>query len=150
MPDKGLPWWLSSKESACKPGAADVGLISGSGRSLSGGHGNPFQPEESHGQKSLEGHSPWGRKESDTTEVIQHEGMHAHCLQGFPDGSVVKNLPVNAGSPGKVNGNPLQSSCLGNPMDRGAWWGPRGHKRVRHDIVTKQQHCYGWLISVYI
>ena len=43
MPDKGLPWWLSSKESACKAGAAeDVGLIPRSGRSLLGGHGSPF------------------------------------------------------------------------------------------------------------
>ena len=51
---------------------------------------------------------------------------------GFPGGSVVKNLPANAGgvgsipglgrSPGEGNGNPLQYSCLGNPMDRGAWW----------------------------
>ena len=51
---------------------------------------------------------------------------------GFPGGSVVKNLPTNAGdagwipglgrSPGEGNGNPLQCSCLENPMDRGAWW----------------------------
>ena len=51
---------------------------------------------------------------------------------GLPWGSVVKKLPANAGdassihgsgrSPGKGNGNPLQYSCLGNPMDRGAWW----------------------------
>ena len=51
--------------------------------------------------------------------------------QGFPGGSTVKNLPVNTEdassipnpgrSPGGGNGNPLQSSCLGNPMDRGAW-----------------------------
>ena len=54
---------------------------------------------------------------------------------GFPDGSVVKNLPANAGdigdagsipgserSPGKANGNALQYPCLENPMDRGAWW----------------------------
>ena len=50
---------------------------------------------------------------------------------GFPGGSVVKNLPANAGdtgltprsgrSHGKENGNPLQCSCLGNPKDRGAW-----------------------------
>ena len=50
---------------------------------------------------------------------------------GFPDGSVVKNPPGNAGdgglipgserSPGEGNGNPLQYSCLGNPTDRGAW-----------------------------
>ena len=57
--------------------------------------------------------------------------MHTH---GFPGGSVVKNLPANAGDsgdassipgsgrcPGGGNGNPLQYSCLENPMDRGAW-----------------------------
>ena len=52
--------------------------------------------------------------------------------RGFPGGSMVKNLPANAGdegsipgsgrSPGEGNGNPLQYSCLGNLMDRGAWW----------------------------
>ena len=51
--------------------------------------------------------------------------------KGFPDGSVVKNPSANAGdlgsipglgrSPGEGNGNPLQDSCLGNPMDQGAW-----------------------------
>ena len=45
---------------------------------------------------------------------------------------MVKNLPANAGDEGLIfklgrssgggNGNPLQYSCLGNPMDRGAWW----------------------------
>ena len=45
---------------------------------------------------------------------------------------MVENPPVNAGtmglipglgrSPGQENGNPLQDSCLGNPMDRAAWW----------------------------
>ena len=49
----------------------------------------------------------------------------------FPGDSVVKNLPANAGdvglisgsvrSPGVGNGNLLLYSCLGNPMDRGAW-----------------------------
>ena len=51
--------------------------------------------------------------------------------RGFPGGSVVKNPPAKAGdtgsvpgwgrSPGGGNGNPLQCSCLKNPMDRGAW-----------------------------
>ena len=51
---------------------------------------------------------------------------------GFPDDSVLKNLPANVGdessipgsgrSPGEENGNPLQYSCLGSLMDRGAWW----------------------------
>ena len=45
---------------------------------------------------------------------------------------MVKNSPANAGgvglipgsrrSPGEGNSNLLQDSCLGNPMDRGAWW----------------------------
>ena len=55
-------------------------------------------------------------------------------FKGFPGGAVVKNPPANAGdtgdaglipglerSPGVGNGNRLQYSCLGNPIDRGAW-----------------------------
>ena len=41
-------------------------------------------------------------------------------------------------SPGEGNGNPLQYSCLGNPMGRGAWQAPvQGVTRVRQDIATK-------------
>ena len=57
-------------------------------------------------------------------------------MMGFPGGAlVVKNPTANAGdirdssliprlgrSPGEGHGNPLQHSCLENPMDRGAWW----------------------------
>ena len=56
-------------------------------------------------------------------------------IMDFPDGSVVKNLPANAGDRrdagsipglgrpcGGGHGNPLQYSYLENPMDRGAWW----------------------------
>ena len=58
----------------------------------------------------------------------QNCGSFSH---GFPGGSVVKNPPANAGdvgllpqwerSPREENGNPLQYSCLENPMDRGIW-----------------------------
>jgi len=51
-------------------------------------------------------------------------------IRGFPGGKVVKNPPTNTGdassilglgrSPGEGNGNALQYSCLGNPLDRGA------------------------------
>ena len=51
---------------------------------------------------------------------------------GFPGGSEVKAFACNEGdlgsipgsgrSPGEGNGNPLQYSCLENPMDGGAWW----------------------------
>ena len=50
----------------------DAGLIPGSRRSTGGGHGNSLQvflPGESHRQRSLEGYSPWGCKESDMTEA---------------------------------------------------------------------------------
>ena len=44
----------------------------------------------------------------------------------FPVGSDGKESAYNAGDvssiPGEGNGNPFQYSCLGNPMDRGAWW----------------------------
>ena len=55
-----------------------------------------------------------------------------YLLLGFPVGSVIKNLSASAGeassipgsgrSPEGGHGNPLQCSCLQNPMDRGAWW----------------------------
>ena len=49
----------------------DTSSIPESERSPGGGHGNPLQHsclENPHGQRSLAGYSPWGRKESDTTE----------------------------------------------------------------------------------
>ena len=59
-------------------------------------------PGKSHGRRSLVGCSPWGRKESDTTERL-HFHFSRSCI-------------------GEGNGNPLQSSCLENPRDGGAWW----------------------------
>ena len=44
------------------------------------------------------------------------------------------SIPGLGRSPGEGNGNPLQYSCLGSPMDTGAWWVTvHGVKRVRHD-----------------
>ena len=63
----------------------------------------------------------------------------------FPGGAVVKNPPVHAEdtrdtgsipwsgrSPGGGNGNPVQYSCLENPMDRGAW------QATVHGVVKSQ------------
>ena len=64
------------KESTCSVG--DLGSIPGLGRSPGRGHGNPPQYsclENPHGQRSLEGYSPWGQKESDTTERLS---THRH------------------------------------------------------------------------
>ena len=60
------------------------------------------------------------------------KGQRFCYSMGFPGGSEVKVSASNAGdlgsiprlgrSPGEGNGNPLQYSCLENPMDGGAWW----------------------------
>ena len=59
-------------------------------------------PGKSHGQRSLEGCSPWGRWGSDTTERL-HFHFSLSCI-------------------GEGNGNPFQCSCLENRRDRGVWW----------------------------
>ena len=51
--------------------AGDLGSIPGSGSSPGEGNGNPFLPAKSHGRRSLAGYSPWGHKESDTTEQLR-------------------------------------------------------------------------------
>ena len=63
-------------------------------------HSNSFP--KSHGRRSLEGCSPWGRWGLDTTERL-----HFHFSFSFI---------------GEGNGNPLQCSCLENPRGWGAWW----------------------------
>ena len=80
------------------------------------------------GQRNLVDYGLEGRKESDTSERLSEIKLY---YQSSPGGAVVKNLPANARdtdvipglgrSLGEGNGNPFQYSCLGNPMDRGAW-----------------------------
>ena len=69
-----FPGGSDGKESACNAG--DLDSIPGLERSPGGGQGNPFQYsclENPHGQRSLAGYSPWGHKESDTTERLSTE-----------------------------------------------------------------------------
>ena len=69
-------------------------------------------PGKSHGQRSLVGCSPWGRKESDTTEWL-HFYFSLSCT-------------------GEENGNPLQCSCLENPRDgRDSWAAIYGVAQIR-------------------
>ena len=78
---------------------------------------------------------PRGHKFLDMQFFALISSLIVLCLEntmGFPGGSVGKESAYNAGeadsipgsqrSPGKGNGNPLQYSCLENPMDRGTWW----------------------------
>ena len=68
-------------------------------------------PGKSHGWRSLIGYSPWGRKESDTTERL-------NCPELYSLSICQEVIRLE----GEGNSNSLQHSCLGNPMDRGAWW----------------------------
>ena len=72
---------------------------------------------------------------------------------GFPHSSVDKESTCNAGDPGSIlgsgrspgegNGNPLQYSCLENPIDRGAWQATvHGVARVGHNLVTKAPQVF--------
>ena len=77
-------------------------------------------------------------------------------LLGFQDGLVVKNPPANSGdegdkglipgsgrSPGGENGNPLQYSCLGNPIDKGAWGlQSMGSQGVGHNLAADLAHTW--------
>ena len=60
------------------------------------------------------------------------------------DGDLIPGLRR---TPGEGNGNPLQYSCLENPMDGGAWWATKDHKRAGQngrDIVhTNDGSCIG-------
>ena len=74
---------------------------------------------------------------------------------GFPGGTMVKNLPANAGdagdtgsvpglgrSPGGRNGNLLQYSCLENYTDRGAWQATVGGGGYKESDSTKNTDTY--------
>ena len=77
---------------------------------------------------------------------------------GFPGGSEVKASASNAGdpglipglgrSPGEGNGNPLQYSCLENPMDGGAWWATvhgvaKSQTRLSNFTLGDSRVCFG-------
>ena len=71
---QGFPGGTSGKESQSAGDTRHEGLIPGLGRSPAGGNDNPLQYsclENTHGQRTLAGYSPQGRKESDTTEATE-------------------------------------------------------------------------------
>ena len=77
-------------------------------------------------------YSSWNQSPSDTEGQLYPYICTCKWCSCLPGGSVVKNPPAKAGgkgsipglgrSPGEGNGNPLQYSCLGNPMNRVVWW----------------------------
>ena len=93
---------------------------------------------------NLTGWSHWA-----VEQVTQEKGTNKTCK--ISGGSVVKNPPASAGdmgsipgsgrSPGTGHGNPLQYSCLGNPMDRGAWWA------AAHGVTKNQTQLNNYTIT---
>ena len=93
------------------------------------------------------------------TEEIQLRGRYCHCKQlrlciyiktpvGLPGGSAIKNLPAMQKTwvwpLGREDGNPLQYSCLENPMDRGAWWATV-HRVSKSRTQLKQLTMHAYL-----
>ena len=127
--------WHRGKEPACQC-RGHKGMW---GSFPGAGNGNPLPLSawENPGQRGLTGYCLWGCTESHMTE-------HAPCVcpVGFPGGPVGGEPACSAADAGALDsvrdllgegrGNPLQCSCLENPMDRGAW-------RVMVRRVTRSQ-----------
>ena len=126
-----------------------------SGRSPGGGYGSPFQysclenPMD-RGAWPATVHrvaQSWTRlkrlSSSSSSKQIGDRDFNTLLYEDFPGGSDCKASAYNAGdpssipwlgrSPGEGNGNPLQCSCLENPMDRGAYssWGHKSQTQLR-------------------
>jgi hypothetical protein len=94
----------------------------------------------------------WWTKRVRKTDFCNLDRLHwfsrEHVIMGLPRWPMVKNPHANVGdmdpipglerSPGGGNGNPLQLSCLENPMDSEAWWATvHGSQKVRYDWATE-------------
>ena len=91
-------------------------------------------PGKSHGWRSLEGCSPWGRSGSDTTERLPFH-FSLSCI-------------------GEENGNSLQCSCLENPRDGGAWWAAvygvtQSRTRLKRLSSSSNQKCSRYSTSIH-
>ena len=85
-------------------------------------------------------------------KLLKHNIIRRHWI--FPGGSDGKVSAYNAGdlgsipgsgrSPGEGNGNPLQYSCLENPVDRGTWLGYSPWGRKESDTTSLTHSCIGW------
>ena len=135
--------------------------------------------EESHGQRSLAGHSPCVHKELDTTEhtrlpltslFLDREGNGTHSS------TLVWRIPWTE-EPGRLhspwgcekldtterlhfhfplsrigegNGNPLQCSCLENPRDRGAWWAALYGVAQSWTLLRRLSSSGGYFLNLFL
>ena len=112
-------------------------------------------------------------KESEKEYICVNIGL-SWCLSGKEsacNARAMGSIPGLGRTPAEGNGNPLQYSCLGNSMDRGAWWATvyrvtiflpgksheqrnvvgyslLGHKRVGDDLATKQLNHFAVYLNL--
>ena len=135
-------WWKSLPANAGNAGEArDTSSILGLGRSPGEGDGNPLQ------YPCLE--NPMDREPSGLQSIglqrVRHNWVQTPTTPCSLDGKEfacsaedLGSIPGSGRSPGEGNSNPLQYSCLENPMDRGVWWATvHGAQTVRHNWATK-------------
>ena len=111
-----FPGGSAAEESACNVGA--LGLIPGLGRSPKEGKGYPLQCSGLENSMDCVVHGV-------AKNQVQLSDFHTGDPVGKDSACNARDLALIPGfgkSPGERNGNPLQYSYLGNPMDRGAWW----------------------------
>ena len=137
----------------------DVGSIPRSGRSPGEGNGNPLQYPCL--ENSINRGAWWatvhGVTKSQDWSNLAHIpriiSVYQWSLSHFIGSSEVKasacnaedlgSIPGSGRSPGEGKGNPLQYSCLENPIDGGAWWlQSMGSQRVGHDWATMYMYIY--------
>ena len=120
--------WLDYRAS---PGRSEIWLsLLGVER---GGRKRPQQPDRDLGSRRCLFWAKWSSPAPPGISRNRNSGLGLlRCIMGYPGGLSGKESTCNAGDPGSIselgrspgdwNGNPFQYSCLGNLMDRGAWW----------------------------
>ena len=147
----GLPWWLSGKESACQCRRWGFNLWSRKISWRRKWQPTPvFLPREIHGQRSLADCSLWGCNELDTTEQLNWTKLnHRSGLSWWLSGKEstwqcrrirfdtwIMKIPWRRKWQPTPVFLPEQSHGQRSLADCSLW----GSKRVRHNLVTKQQH----------
>ena len=170
----GLPRWLSGQESACQ--WRRLGLDPWVGKIPWGRKWQPIPvllPGESHGKRSLVGYSPRRRRVKTTERLSTHAQVVQTSLLPFPKYSHLPDQLADRSpsrehgegshspllirstcgrSPGGGHGNPLQYSCLENPMDRGAWWSTV-HRVAKSQTRLKRlsmHACVPWSVIIWV
>ena len=87
-------------------------------------------------------HKPGPSSASVVAQSLKNSPVMQETACSAGDTREASSLPGSGRSPGVVNGNPLQYSCLKNPMDRGAWWA------TVHRVAKSQAQLSNWTTTI--